>query len=130
MPRGDAAGSGSGQHDRGTCASAGRAGSVVQEGAGAAPTLTHAETPKAKKQAMPEGFHELKIGDAAPDFDLTLSNDKGQPVLQRRYSAHQYLAGRAELASGIAAGAQIEISVRIDDARADAVGYLMRLVNQ
>ena len=67
---------------------------------------------------------------AAPDFDLTLSNDKGQPVLQRRYSAHQYLAGRAELASGIAAGAQIEISVRIDDARADAVGYLMRLVNQ
>ena len=34
------------------------------------PTLPHAETPKAKKQAMPEGFHELKIGDAAPDFDL------------------------------------------------------------
>ena len=34
------------------------------------PALTHAETPKAKKSAMPEGFHELKIGDAAPDFDL------------------------------------------------------------
>ena len=34
------------------------------------PNLPHAETPKAKKQAMPEGFHELKIGDAAPDFDL------------------------------------------------------------
>jgi len=34
------------------------------------PALIHAETPKAKKSAMPEGFHELKIGDAAPDFDL------------------------------------------------------------
>ncbi|OYW74809.1 MAG: redoxin [Verrucomicrobia bacterium 12-59-8] len=34
------------------------------------PALTHAETPKVKKPAMPEGFHELKIGDAAPDFDL------------------------------------------------------------
>jgi thiol-disulfide isomerase/thioredoxin len=34
------------------------------------PALIHGETPKAKKQAMPEGFHELKIGDAAPDFDL------------------------------------------------------------
>ncbi|MCF7788778.1 MAG: redoxin domain-containing protein [Prosthecobacter sp.] len=34
------------------------------------PALSHAETPKAKKSAMPEGFHELKIGDAAPDFDL------------------------------------------------------------
>ena len=34
------------------------------------PVLIHAETPKAKKTAMPEGFHELKIGDAAPDFDL------------------------------------------------------------
>jgi peroxiredoxin len=34
------------------------------------PALSPAETPKAKKSAMPEGFHELKIGDAAPDFDL------------------------------------------------------------
>ncbi len=34
------------------------------------PVLTQAETPTAKKTAMPEGFHELKIGDAAPDFDL------------------------------------------------------------
>ncbi len=34
------------------------------------PVLTQAETPAAKKTAMPEGFHELKIGDAAPDFDL------------------------------------------------------------
>ena len=34
------------------------------------PALIHAETPKAKKSALPEGFHELKIGDAAPDFDL------------------------------------------------------------
>lgn len=34
------------------------------------PVLAHAETPKAKKAGMPEGFHELKIGDAAPDFDL------------------------------------------------------------
>ena len=32
--------------------------------------LAYAETPKGKKSAMPEGFHELKIGDAAPDFDL------------------------------------------------------------
>ena len=34
------------------------------------PALVNAETPKAKKSSMPEGFHELKIGDAAPDFDL------------------------------------------------------------
>jgi peroxiredoxin len=34
------------------------------------PALAHAETPKAKKLGMPEGFHELKIGDAAPDFEL------------------------------------------------------------
>ena len=34
------------------------------------PALTNAETPKAKKSGMPEGFHELKIGDAAPDFEL------------------------------------------------------------
>ncbi len=34
------------------------------------PALIYAETPKGKKSAMPEGFHELKIGDAAPDFDL------------------------------------------------------------
>lgn len=34
------------------------------------PALAHAETPKAKKSSMPAGFHELKIGDAAPDFDL------------------------------------------------------------
>lgn len=34
------------------------------------PVLTQAETPTTKKTAMPEGFHELKIGDAAPDFDL------------------------------------------------------------
>lgn len=34
------------------------------------PALVNAETPKAKKSSQPEGFHELKIGDAAPDFDL------------------------------------------------------------
>lgn len=34
------------------------------------PALANAETPKAKKSGMPEGFHELKIGDAAPDFEL------------------------------------------------------------
>ena len=34
------------------------------------PVFIHAETAKGKKTAMPEGFHELKIGDAAPDFDL------------------------------------------------------------
>ena len=34
------------------------------------PALAHAETPKAKKSGVPEGFHELKIGDAAPDFEL------------------------------------------------------------
>ena len=34
------------------------------------PALANAETPKAKKTGMPEGFHELKIGDAAPDFEL------------------------------------------------------------
>jgi thiol-disulfide isomerase/thioredoxin len=34
------------------------------------PALATAETPKAKKSGMPEGFHELKIGDAAPDFEL------------------------------------------------------------
>ncbi|MFN0076209.1 MAG: redoxin domain-containing protein [Prosthecobacter sp.] len=34
------------------------------------PTLANAETPKAKKSGMPEGFHELKIGEAAPDFEL------------------------------------------------------------
>lgn len=37
---------------------------------GLLPALMNAETPKAKKQAMPEGVHELKIGDAPPDFDL------------------------------------------------------------
>lgn len=34
------------------------------------PAFVTAEAPKAKKSAMPEGFHELKIGDAAPDFEL------------------------------------------------------------
>ncbi len=34
------------------------------------PALANAETPKAKKSGMPEGFHELKIGEAAPDFEL------------------------------------------------------------
>jgi thiol-disulfide isomerase/thioredoxin len=34
------------------------------------PALTQAETPKGKKSSGPAGFHELKIGDAAPDFDL------------------------------------------------------------
>jgi thiol-disulfide isomerase/thioredoxin len=34
------------------------------------PALMNAETPKGKKSGMPVGFHELKIGDAAPDFDL------------------------------------------------------------
>lgn len=35
------------------------------------PALVQAETPKAKKSSShPEGFHELKIGDAVPDFDL------------------------------------------------------------
>ena len=34
------------------------------------PVLANAEAPKSKKSNMPEGFHELKIGDAAPDFEL------------------------------------------------------------
>ncbi|WP_395738300.1 redoxin domain-containing protein [Prosthecobacter sp.] len=34
------------------------------------PVIVNAETPKGKKPAGPEGFNELKIGDAAPDFDL------------------------------------------------------------
>lgn len=34
------------------------------------PVLANAEEPKSKKSNMPEGFHELKIGDAAPDFEL------------------------------------------------------------
>lgn len=34
------------------------------------PVLICAETPKGKKSGMPEGFHELKSGDAAPDFEL------------------------------------------------------------
>lgn len=34
------------------------------------PALSNAEEPKAKKSSMPEGFHELNIGDTAPDFDL------------------------------------------------------------
>ena len=34
-------------------------------------TLTNAETPKAKKSSsQPAGFHELKIGETAPDFEL------------------------------------------------------------
>ncbi len=34
------------------------------------PAFATAEAPKAKKSAMPGGVHELKIGDAAPDFKL------------------------------------------------------------
>jgi len=34
------------------------------------PAFATAETPKAQKSGMPQGFHELKIGDAAPDFEL------------------------------------------------------------
>jgi len=34
------------------------------------PAFVNAQTSKAKKSAMPEGFHELQIGDAAPDFEL------------------------------------------------------------
>lgn len=45
------------------------------------PALTPAETPKPKKSAMPEGFHELKIGDAAPDFDL-IGIDEEQHTLK------------------------------------------------
>ncbi len=34
------------------------------------PALANAEATKAKKAAMPEGLHALKIGDAAPEFEL------------------------------------------------------------
>ena len=37
------------------------------------PLLAYGQTtdkPKKSASSLPEGFHELKIGDAAPDFEL------------------------------------------------------------
>lgn len=43
--------------------------------------IAHAAAPKKKPSSMPEGFHELQIGEQAPDFDL-LGIDEEQHTLK------------------------------------------------
>jgi hypothetical protein len=60
---------------------------------------------------------------ALPTIELTITDDRGDPLALRRLSPADYLGEKLATTDGIAAGSELSLSVHIDGAQLAASGY-------